>query len=107
MKTESTHQEILLVTGTSFSSREWSQKDRDCKNNFNDREQLEEACYNGLLEEILPEIFIKMPAEKKMYLWDIKQGNSFIELELGEIPGETDKLASIDPYSFLHLQMLS
>ena len=48
-----------------------------------------------------------MPAEKKLYLWDIKQGNSFIELELGEIPGETDKLASIDPYSFLHLQMLS
>jgi hypothetical protein len=107
MKTDSTQQEILLVMGTSFSSREWSFKDNDNKNYFTEREQLEEACYNGLLEEILPEVFMQMPAEKKLYLWDIKEGNSFIELELGEVPKEMDNRYSIDPYSFLHLQLFS
>ncbi len=108
MKTNSTQQqEILLLTGTSFSAREWSYKDTDKKNSFTEREQLEEACYNGLLEEMLPEVFIKMPSEKTMYLWDIKQGNSFIELELGELPGDKENYFSIDPYSFLHLQLLS
>ena len=107
MKTDSTQQEILLVMGTSFSKREWSYKDTDKKNNLTEREQLEEACYNGLLEEMLPEVFMQMPQEKKLYLWDIKEGNSFIELELGEIPEEKENFFSIDPYSFLHLKLLS
>ena len=107
MKTDFTQQEILLLTGTTFSKREWSYKDNDAKSNFTEKEQLEEACYNGLLEEMLPEIFILNSAEKKLYLWDIKQGKSFIELELGEVPDKIDQRFSIDPYSFLHLQFFS
>ncbi len=107
MKTNSTHQEILLLTGTSFSSKEWSYKDSDKKNNLTEKEQLEEACYNGMLEQMLPEVFTKLTAKNRMYLWDIKQGNSFIELELGEAPEEKENYFSIDPYSFLHLQELS
>jgi len=107
MKTNSTQQEILLLTGTTFSKREWSEKTDNKKNNFTEKEQLEEACWNGLLPEILPEIYVHPEGNKKLFLWHIKQGKSFIDLELGDIPEETDKEFSIDPYSFLHFQLLS
>lgn len=47
MKPNSTQQEILLITGTSFSSRQCYQKDdENNQNNLTEKEQLEE----GLLE---------------------------------------------------------
>ena len=107
MKTNSTQQEILLLTGTTFSKREWCEKISGNKNNLTEKEQLEEACWNGLLPEILPEVYLHTETDKKLFLWQIKQGNSFIDLEMGDIREETEKEFSIDPYSFLHLQLLS
>jgi hypothetical protein len=103
----STQQEILLMTGTTFSARQWCEKDAGVQNNLTEKEQLEEACWNGLIQEMLPGIWEKTEGNKKLFLWQIKKGNSFIELEMGEIPEENDKYFSIDPYSFLHLQLLS
>jgi hypothetical protein len=37
----------------------------------------------------------------------VKEANSFIELDLAEVPGETDKYFSINPYSFLQTQFFS
>jgi hypothetical protein len=103
MKTNFTQQEILLITGTSFSEREWSKNDDDGKRkNFTDKDKLEEACWNGLLYEMLPEIFKKSIDGKKLYLWEIKQGASFIDIELGEVPAKKDNYFSIDPYCFLN-----
>ena len=107
MKTNSTQQEILLMTGTTFSARQWCEKDPGKQDNLTDKEQLEEACWNGLLHDMLPEIYLQPEGHKKLFLWQIKEGNSFIELELGELPEEKDKQLSIDPYSFMHLQLLS
>jgi len=102
METNSTQQEILLITGTSFSSRQLSEKDDlSDKKNLSDLEQLEEACVNGLLQEMLPEICARPKDANKIYLWGIKEGDSFIELDYSEFPAETDKYFSIDPYSFL------
>ena len=77
------------------------------QSNLTEREQLEEACWNGLLQEMIPEICEQTEGNKKLFLWQIKEGNSFIELELGEIPEQKDNHFSIDPYSFAHLQLLS
>jgi hypothetical protein len=107
MKTNSTQQEILLVTGTTFSKREWSEKVSGSKNNLTEKEQLEDACWNGLLPEMLPEVYLHSEESRKLFLWQIKHGKSFIELELGDIPEEMEKEFSIDPYSFMHLQLLS
>ncbi len=108
MKTTSTQQEILLMTGTSFSLRQYSAKDDDGnQNNLTEKEQLEEACWNGLLNEILPEIYKQSPGNKRLYLWKITEARSFIELELGEIPEEKEKEFSIDPYSFMQMQLMS
>ncbi len=95
------------MTGTTFSARQWCEKEAGKQNNLTEKEQLTEACWNGLLQEMLPGIWEQTEENKKLFLWDIKEGKSFIELELGEIPEEKDKHFSIDPYSFMHLQYLS
>jgi hypothetical protein len=102
METNSTQQEILLITGTTFSSRQLNGIDPSPDNeNMDEMEQLEEACVNGLLPEMLPEICARPADANKMYLWGIKEGESFIELEFSEFPEEADSYFSIDPYSFL------
>jgi hypothetical protein len=100
----STQQEVLLITGTTFSSAQLSKKDESKQNNLTDIEQLEEACWNGLLQEMLPEIFDKNIAQEKSYLWQIKEGKSFLELEWAESPEEKDNFFSIDPYDFLEAE---
>ncbi|MDQ6756487.1 MAG: hypothetical protein M3004_06090 [Bacteroidota bacterium] len=108
MKTNSTQQEILLITGTSFSARQWCEKDEEGnQKHLTEKEQLEEACWNGLLQEILPEITIQTNVDKKIYLWQVKEAASFIELEFGEAPEEKENYFSIDPYSFMPIQLLS
>ena len=101
MKRNSTQQEILLLTGTNFTSRQWSAKDDATSANLSEEEKLEEACWNGLLPEMLPELCSQMNGKKKLYVWQIKEAASFLELELGEYPDEKDNYFSIDPYSFL------
>jgi hypothetical protein len=108
MKTTSAQQEILLMTGTSFSSRNWCGNDaREGEKNISPEDMLKEACWNGLLPEMLPEICTPAPGDKKLYMWHIIEGGSFIDVIMGEVPGETEKCFSINPYSFLSLQVLS
>ena len=98
----STQQEILLLTGTSFSSRQWCQKDESAdKNRLTEKERLEEACWYGLVKEMLPELFRDSNNYKKVFLWKILEGKSFLELDMGETPLNKDNFYSIDPYSFL------
>ena len=106
MKATSTQQEILLLTGTNFSLRHSFEKDDNDQDHLTEREQLEEACWNGLLKEMLPEI-CKQDSENKLYMWQVWKTNSFIEIELGEVPEEKENYFSIDPYSFLPEYFLS
>ena len=58
MKTKSTQQEVLLITGTRFSSRQCQdKKDAGNPNRLTDNEMLEDACWNGLIQSMLPEVF--------------------------------------------------
>ena len=107
MKPTSIQQEILLLTGTNFSSRHCYEKDDNNQNHLTEKEQLEEACWNGRLPDILPEIYENTDGNKKLYLWQIRETRSFIEIELGELPEAIDKYSSIDPYSFLPVYIFS
>jgi hypothetical protein len=102
MKTNSTQQEILLVTTATFFKRQLC--DRIMYNNehlLSPPEQLEEACWNGLLNEILPEIKQKTSLGKSLYIWHIRNGNSFLQIELSELPLLMEKQYSIDTNFFL------
>lgn len=101
MKTDATQMEILLVTGTSFSSRQLIGREHLPDTPKDDKENLESACWNGLLQEMLPEIIPGSHGSNQIFLWEIKEGNKTIELEMGKTPGNPDHLLSIDPYTIL------
>jgi hypothetical protein len=107
MGRNSTQREILLLTGTSFSSRQWSEKDESEKKAMSDVERLQDACWYGLVKDILPELFREDSEINKIYLWQILEGKSFLELDMGETPFKKDGFYSIDPYSFLSEQSYS
>ncbi|MBA2249904.1 MAG: hypothetical protein H0W12_06890 [Chitinophagaceae bacterium] len=101
MKTKFTQQEILLITGSNFSSRECSDENIADKSKLSASEQLADACWNGLLDQMLPELVERTADGKKLLLWNIKEYNSFLELELCESNTKSDPVFSIDPYRFL------
>lgn len=91
-------QQVLLFTGTKFSSRQCFQG-KNAENNSSEADQLQDACWNGLLKEMLPEICQR--DNRDIYLWQIKENKSAIDLEIGEMPAEVESYFSIDPYAFL------
>ncbi|MEO7769364.1 MAG: hypothetical protein ABIS01_18165 [Ferruginibacter sp.] len=104
MENSSTHQEVLLITGTKFVSRQYIEKDTSGNSkNFTGNEHLKDACWNGLLKEMLPEIFACDSEDIKMCLWQVREANQFFALEMSEFPVTVDKYLSIDPYRFMEV----
>lgn len=102
MNANSIQQEILLVTNSSFSKREWVDKDAVENNrNASQIEQLIAACWNGWLTETLPDVIDTATDGSHLYMWDITQARSFIDIELCEHPQTVDTHFSINPYIFL------
>jgi len=102
MKTSTTQQEILLMTDTTFSQRQLLEKGVLYDNKYFTRaEQLEDACWNGLLDEMFPDILEKSSSGKKLHLREIRHARSFLEIELCEYPLTIEHEFSIDPYAFL------
>ena len=96
-------QEVLLFTNTRFASQDY-QKTSGENNGVESRiERLKEACWNGLLDELLPEI-LKDHTDKKVNLWNINEASSFLDLQFSSYPLNTDELSSVNPYIFLQHQ---
>ena len=90
------------TTGTSFSSRQCLQKiDGDHQGYLTEVEQLQEACWNGQLPQILPEICEASTGDNTLFLWEIKENKSSVEIILGQLPEQMEREYSIDPYAFL------
>jgi hypothetical protein len=97
MNTDILQQEILLSTGTTFSQRQLS--DRNSKNDKKDlseSEKLEQALWDGLLDELLPEVI----TNKKLRLWQIWDTEYSLQIELSEYPSK-ERLSSINPHYFM------
>ena len=105
MKNDATQLEVLLVTGTSFLYRQCYEADNLAIdfNPLSEKEKLEEAWWNGLVQELLPEIF-GSHKEARLFIWEIRDESSFLNLEIGESPGEIQQSFSLNPYFFLRQQ---
>lgn len=101
----STQQEVLIVNGTHFTSRQYVDKNPVKKENYlSQNEKLKEACWNGQLKEVLPEMFYSFTPDTRLYLWQMRECENIITLEMSEKPTELDFYASIDPYCFMEIQ---
>ena len=106
MKANATQREILLITNNFFAQREWCSNEMNNDQTHTPQEQMEEVCANGMIYEILPEIF-KAPKDRKLYLWQMRAGFSFVQLEYGEFPLAIEKATSIDPHDSLQFMCYS
>jgi hypothetical protein len=102
MEPKCTKQEILLFTSTTFSKKNFTEtNDPNIKRSLEDIDQLEEACWNGLLPEIMPEINEEIGANNKLFVWSIDKAKFFLCIERAEQPMAAELLWSVNPYLFL------
>ncbi|MEJ7586944.1 MAG: hypothetical protein WKI04_05225 [Ferruginibacter sp.] len=105
MKNNAAQQEVLLMTATRFASRQYSERDNPVQSaDLPAKEKLKDYCWNGLLKDILPEVFLSIDPALKLYLWQLREANQFFALEMSEYPLGIDKSLSIDPYRFMEVQ---
>ena len=96
--------EILLIVNSRFISKAWVKRDAmDDNNNFSKKEQLIDACWNGMAPEILPECFDAL-YDKSVTLCEINDANSFIDLVFGRFVPKNKKEFSVNPYRFMQVQ---
>ena len=100
MKEKYIQQEIMFFLNNKFS------QNLSCeKNNSKDkpassaREQMADACWNGLLGQLLPEISIKVD-NKAITIWEVQEAQNSFVLQLGTLTVVAPD-DSINPYRFL------
>ncbi len=103
MKTEINNQEIMLLIDSRFCSREFCSRDDKLQGlNLNlHREQLENACWAGMLFEMLPELIESQRTGVKTFIWDIHSAGHFLLVNQGCSSQPVEKPFSLDPYLFL------
>lgn len=99
MKNKGTFQEILLFTDTAFAAKEWALKNGK-ENKLTQKQKLEDACWSGMIPEILPEIS-EVAYDRKLILWQVNAANSFLDLRFSYQPEVVESETSINPYMFL------
>ena len=99
MKQETINHEVLLFTNTRFSKKEFCERNGDRADNSVSG-QLQNACWNGLVFEILPDI-IKSTPQKPSYTWEVIAAENFIEVKIGSAPYSPESATAINPYWFL------
>jgi len=100
MKQQQNHQELLVFRTTSLSRKVLCETNNNDKNENNSlAEQLEQACWNGLLNEMFPEIIGSgLTPNPKMFIWGIYTGSSYLLINLADAPAQIDAALSIDPH---------
>lgn len=102
MKPQNFNQEILLFTKTSFARQEFSSRDADNQEgqNYSFVDKLEMACWNGLLEVMLPELNDD-DTSKQSFIWQINREENFLRICMGNYDAPVGGESSIDPYYFI------
>lgn len=88
-------QEILITTASRLFSRVTGTNDDEINSGLSQKEVLSKACWNGLLEVLLPEIL------PDLELININEGDHFLDLRFGGYDQQPEHVFSINPYLFL------
>jgi hypothetical protein len=102
MKQTSTHHEILFVANTTLAHKQLNsteENNRDKK--LSAIEELEKACWNGILHDMFPEILGSLYPKCESFLWQILTGKNFLYINIGASLVIAEHDFSIDPYFFV------
>ncbi|RYZ18456.1 MAG: hypothetical protein EOO10_25720 [Chitinophagaceae bacterium] len=101
MANESIQQEILFVSSSGFAQRPCAERDSsENAKSLSQQDKFKEACWNGLLKEMLPEVFAINNSSEKIFLWQMRECKHVLALEMASGPCDIVLEASIDPYCF-------
>jgi len=102
MQKITTNQEILLLRKSSFFQRDWFERDKsNHAKKLSQKEQLIELCWNGMLYEMMPEIFEPAADKKPLTLWEINETETLLDLRFGDFDKQINDERSINPYVIL------
>ena len=102
MKKIDHHHEILLFTGTSLANKQLtSLEENNNERKFTPIEELEKACWNGILYEMFPEILSDTYPKCESFMWRVLTGKNFVYINIGASPVVAEQDSSIDPYFFM------
>jgi len=96
MKPQHVHQEVLIFTNTTLSQKALCRKNSSNKNS-SAIEELKEAFWDGLLNELVPEI-MHLTLHPKMVIWGVYAEKLYLLIDLANGPGMADSIHSIDPH---------
>ncbi len=99
MKKINTNLEILLQPDSSFFQKDWceSQNNGHSKK-FTQKEQLIQLCWNGILNEMIPELFETSAGKNPLTLWEINETEKLLDLRYGELGQLMNDEWAINPY---------
>jgi hypothetical protein len=98
-------QEVIIVSESRFANREYCEHRPELNGKKAEKNaSLKEACWNGQLKDLLPEIFLHFSPDTKLFLWQMRECKNVVTMEMAERPVELDFTTSIDPYCFMELQ---
>ena len=100
MKDIFTTQEILVMTNTKFSAREYTAKNENQPAKNNTDNKFAEACWNGMIPEMLPELFAGQ-YNKKLTLWMLAEGRNLLYAQLGEENEVPEVEYTLNPYALI------
>ena len=102
MKPTNTHHEILLIANTSLANKHLAGNEAPGSDNRSASiEELEKACWNGILHEMFPELLNSVYSKCETLLRQVLPGKNFLCINLGAYPVPPEHDGSIDPYSFV------
>jgi hypothetical protein len=103
MKQQHIHQELLVFTTTSLSREILCETNNNDKNeNMSPAEKLEQACWDGLINQMFPEIVGSgSTLSPKIFIWGIYPGKSCLLIDLADTAFVIDAVHSVDPNLFL------
>jgi hypothetical protein len=102
MKQTNTHHEILLFTGTGLANKQLANNEENSHGKkFSAIEELEKACWNGIIYEMFPEILGSLYPKCESFLWHVLTGKNFLYINIGPAPVMAEHGTSIDPYFFM------
>ena len=102
MKPSIANQEIMLHAGSRFFKREFCPTGKNKKPGPGSQpEELEGACWAGMLFELLPELSTSFPGSRP-FIWDVHSIGHFVLINQGTEPRQVDSAFSIDPYCFVN-----
>ncbi|HQW83252.1 MAG TPA: hypothetical protein PK987_02265 [Ferruginibacter sp.] len=107
MKNTAPQNELLLMVHSNFFSQQLEKLScTETQGWFSQKEQLKDACWNGLASEILPECFNSSIANTTP-LHQINDANLFIDLQFSTNNTVKEKRYSLNPYVFMQMQELN